>query len=93
MGDNETEIAGTLPQRIYSCLATLDQFLNQSYPVMSSFTPAERVKKVADGAGQGQGLVSAVANILGENLELFIRGFLNVQIGLSFPYEIICNGQ
>jgi hypothetical protein len=29
MGTNDTVIGGSLPQRINSCLAVLDQFLNQ----------------------------------------------------------------
>jgi fatty acid synthase len=37
MGTNDTVIGGTLPQRINSCLAVLDQFLNQLQPVVSSF--------------------------------------------------------
>ncbi|WAR19701.1 FAS-like protein [Mya arenaria] len=44
MGNNDTVIGGTLPQRISSCLATLDTFLNQSAVVVSSFVPAEEDK-------------------------------------------------
>jgi len=40
-GSNDSVIGGTLPQRISSCLATLDVFLNQSHPVVSSFVLAE----------------------------------------------------
>uniref|UniRef100_UPI00398F77C5 fatty acid synthase n=1 Tax=Pristiophorus japonicus TaxID=55135 RepID=UPI00398F77C5 len=65
MGDNDTVIGGTLPQKISSCLEVLDQFLNQSHPVMCSFVLAQ--KKVViktDGSGQ-RDLIAAVANILG----------------------------
>ncbi|XP_050392804.2 fatty acid synthase [Patella vulgata] len=65
MGDNDTVIGGTLPQRITSCLSVLDQFLNQPQPVMSSFVMAEKNTGSKD---QGLGkpdLVESVARILG----------------------------
>jgi hypothetical protein len=64
MGTNDTVIGGTLPQRINSCLAVLDQFLNQSQPVVSSFVPAE--KQQAGGSSKSsQGNVdSLLENIL-----------------------------
>ncbi|XP_073462807.1 fatty acid synthase [Aquarana catesbeiana] len=65
MGNNDTVIGGTLPQRISACLEVLDQFLNQPHPVMSSFVLAEKTISVkAKGAGQ-QDLAEAVAHILG----------------------------
>lgn len=65
MGDNDTVISGTLPQKIGSCLEVLDQFLNQSHPVMSSFVLAQKtVVLKADGSGQ-RDLIEAVAHILG----------------------------
>ena len=35
MGNNDTVVGGTLPQRITSCLSSLDTFLNQQHPVCS----------------------------------------------------------
>lgn len=64
MGSNDTVIGGTLPQRISSCLATLDHFLCQSEPVVSSFVPAE--KKSDSAGGDKVDLVHAVCHILGK---------------------------
>lgn len=66
MGGNETVIGGTLPQRILSCLDTLDTFLQQPYPVMSSFVLAERRKKAKGDQSGKPDLVQAVAHILGK---------------------------
>ncbi|XP_043486066.1 fatty acid synthase [Polistes fuscatus] len=63
MGNNDTEIGGTLPQRISSCLATLDVFLQQFHPVLSSLVLAEK-HKATDNTNQVT-LVEAVGNILG----------------------------
>ncbi|XP_063312266.1 fatty acid synthase [Pelobates fuscus] len=65
MGSNDTVIGGTLPQRISSCLEVLDQFLNQSHPVMSSFVLAEKTIFTKTKGGSQQDLVQAVAHILG----------------------------
>jgi len=63
LGDNDTNIGGTLPQRIGSCLATLDRFLQSNYPVCSSIVPAE---KASAGSGSAKkGLLESIANILG----------------------------
>lgn len=60
MGDNDTEIGGTKPQRIMSCLKTLDIFLQQSDAVLTSMVPAERKKERSQSS-----LLEAVANVLG----------------------------
>ena len=65
MGDNDTVVGGTLPQRMTSCLTCLDQFLNQSNPVVSSFILAEKQKRKVDGAGKPS-VVAAVLHILGK---------------------------
>lgn len=65
MGDNETVVGGTLPQRMTSCLATMDHFLQQPHPVLASMVLAERRKAGAD--TNQVGLLEAVANILGES--------------------------
>ncbi|KAK3090166.1 hypothetical protein FSP39_009679 [Pinctada imbricata] len=64
MGTNDTVIGGTLPQRMSSCLTTLDIFLNQPNPVVSSFIPAE-MKTKHEQAGSRDNIVDAVCNILG----------------------------
>ncbi|XP_012150604.1 fatty acid synthase 1 [Megachile rotundata] len=63
MGSNDTEVGGTLPQRIQNCLETMDVFLQQPHPVLSSFVSTEK-HKGADNANKIS-IVQAVANILG----------------------------
>lgn len=65
MGDNDTVVGGTLPQRILSCLNVLDFFLCQQQPVMSSFVLAEKTVVKSD-SGSQKNLVDAVAHILGK---------------------------
>ncbi|KAM5135188.1 fatty acid synthase-like isoform 1-T1 [Mantella aurantiaca] len=65
MGNKDTVMRGTLPQRISACLEVLDQFLNQPYPVMSSFVLAEKTTSVKDKTSSQQDLVETVAHILG----------------------------
>lgn len=63
MGNNETEVGGTLPQRMSSCLTTMDTFLQQPHPVLASMVLADK-HKAADSQNQ-VGLLEAVGNILG----------------------------
>ncbi|XP_017773704.1 PREDICTED: fatty acid synthase [Nicrophorus vespilloides] len=63
MGGNDTEVGGTMPQRISSCLNTMDIFLQQPNPVVASMVLAEKRKGNRD-ANQVK-LTDAVANILG----------------------------
>lgn len=65
MGDNDTVIGGTRPQRISSCMEVLDRFLCQARPVMSSFVMVEKVIAVKGETGGQKDLVEAVAHILG----------------------------
>ncbi|XP_069511428.1 fatty acid synthase [Ambystoma mexicanum] len=65
MGSNDIVIGGTLPQRIGSCLEVLDRFLNQPYPVTSSFVLAEKTVSMRSDGGSKRDLVEAVAHILG----------------------------
>ena len=75
MGGNDTVIGGTLPQRIASCLTALDQFLNQSHPVVASTVLAEKVK--ADGGGGNKAnLVNTIAHILGKRKRRYLINFL-----------------
>lgn len=63
MGGNDTEVGGTLPQRMSSCLNTMDVFLQQPHAVVASMVLAEKRKGAAD--GNQINLIDAVANILG----------------------------
>ncbi|CAD6999349.1 unnamed protein product [Ceratitis capitata] len=74
LGDNDTVIGGTLPQRMTSCLQTIDLFLQQPHPVLASMVVAE--KRSNDSSG-GVSLVAAIANILG------LRDVKNVQDAAS----------
>lgn len=62
LGDNDTVVGGTLPQRMASCLQTMDMFMQQPHAVLASMVIAE--KRKADATG-GVSLISCVANILG----------------------------
>ncbi|KOX73549.1 Fatty acid synthase [Melipona quadrifasciata] len=62
-GLNDTEIGGTLPQRIQNCLDTMDIFLQQPHPILSSFILGNK-NKTAESANKVN-IVQAVANILG----------------------------
>jgi len=65
-GDNEASIGGTLPQRMSSCLATLDEFLCQPDAVVSSFVLPETTRaKSSDTASSSASLHDVVAHILG----------------------------
>ncbi|XP_057332495.1 fatty acid synthase [Microplitis mediator] len=63
MGNNDTEVGGTLPQRMASCLATMDTFLQQPHPVLASMVLADK-HKLGD-AGSQVSILEAVAHILG----------------------------
>lgn len=67
MGNNETVVGGTLPQRISSCFNVLESFLNQNNPVVSSFLLAEKDlgSKKSSGTGEQKNLLESVTNILG----------------------------
>ncbi|XP_018397404.1 PREDICTED: fatty acid synthase [Cyphomyrmex costatus] len=62
MGGNDTEVGGTLPQHMQSCLATMDIFLQQPHPVLASSVLAEKHKSDDDNKAD---LVATIANILG----------------------------
>ena len=66
LGSNDTVVGGTLPQRMTSCLETMDYFLQQStdLPVVSSYVLAEKVQKTSD-ASSSVSLIETIANILG----------------------------
>lgn len=62
LGSNDTIIGGTLPQRMASCLQTMDIFMQQPNAVLASMVVAENRKT---DAGSSVSLVGCIANILG----------------------------
>lgn len=65
LGNNETEVGGTLPQRIASCLSVLDTFLCQpaSAAVLSSYVVADKASQT--NTSESKDIVASVFNILG----------------------------
>ncbi|XP_055691136.1 fatty acid synthase-like [Lutzomyia longipalpis] len=81
LGDNNTNIGGTLPQRMSSCLQTMDLFMQQPHPVLASMVVAE--KRKVDSAGQ-LSIAACVANILGiRNIEKVPNGLSLTDLGLD----------
>ncbi|XP_017037404.1 fatty acid synthase [Drosophila kikkawai] len=74
LGDNDTVIGGTLPQRMPSCLQTIDLFLQQPHPVVASMVVAEKRKS---DQSAGVSLIATIANILG------LRDTKNIQDAAS----------
>ncbi|PIC51785.1 hypothetical protein B9Z55_002156 [Caenorhabditis nigoni] len=64
MGDNNTVVGGTLPQRMPSCLSSLDNFLSWNHPIVSSYIKADMGAKKSAGGGN---LMQTIAHILGVN--------------------------
>lgn len=68
LGDNDSIIGGTLPQRMVSCMQTMDRFMQQSHAVLASMVVAEKYKTKSINGGSGDAsVISCVANILGLN--------------------------
>jgi fatty acid synthase len=67
LGSNDTVVGGTLPQRMTSCLETIDYFLQQSktIPVVSSYVLAEKLQKTSGSSETAASLIDTIANILG----------------------------
>ena len=67
VGDNETVLGGTVPQRLLSCLQSLDALLTQKEPVVSSFVPAEKEsnadRKTSDS------LMQTICKVMGEPIK------------------------
>ena len=64
LGDNDTEVGGTLPQRISSCLSAMDTFLcHPRAAVLSSYVVAD--KKMSSSTAESKDIVGTVFNILG----------------------------
>nr|XP_033193891.1 fatty acid synthase [Bombus vancouverensis nearcticus] len=62
-GFNDTEVGGTLPQRIQNCLETMDIFLQQPHPILASLVTASKDNAVEN--ANKVSVVQAIANILG----------------------------
>ena len=67
LGSNDTVVGGTLPQRMVSCLETMDYFLQQStqIPVVSSYILAEKLQKTSGSSDTSVSLLETIAHILG----------------------------
>lgn len=65
VGDNNTELAGALPQSVLSCLDALDLYLCQDKPVVSSWVVADKTQNENVKNATGDAL-TIVFNILGE---------------------------
>ena len=83
-GSNDSVIGGTLPQRINSCLATLDIFLNQSSPVVSSFILAQSERSRSE-RSTNVSLRDKVGHILGKEITID----LNLEIVKISPQKFI----
>jgi len=70
-GNNDTEVGGTKPQRLVSCLQAFDLFLQQPDPVLATMLLADKRGNAAGNSGVS--LVQAVANILGEYNENYVE--------------------
>ena len=73
---NDTVIAGTFSQRIHSCLATLDQLLGQSKPVVTSFILPEK-KVEAKTSGGNNMMIDSLLNVLGEVYIIYFPIYYN----------------
>ncbi|XP_055683221.1 fatty acid synthase-like [Lutzomyia longipalpis] len=61
LGNNNTNIGGTLPQRIVSCLETMDCFMKHPYPILASMVIADKKKMGNDRIN----ISTHIGNILG----------------------------
>lgn len=73
LGGNEAIIGGTLPQRLSSCLASMDLLLHQPHPVVSSHVLSRRKAAFDDNSRSGKSVVEIVAHILGTIYQLYNR--------------------
>lgn len=63
MGDNDTVVGGTLPQRMSSCLSAMSTMLHLPHPVIASMVLAD--KNSGKNLNANQDITQTVANILG----------------------------
>lgn len=96
MGGDETEVGGTMPQRIASCMEALGALMALPHAVGASMVLAD--KRRAKAAGGQQDLVHQVANILGEggtfimtycvHLHCHFTVTANVRAGIKDPANV-----
>lgn len=72
MGGDETEVGGTMPQRIASCMEALGALMALPHAVGASMVLADKRRTKA--AGGQQDLVHQVANILGVGRYFYCNG-------------------
>lgn len=63
LGDNNTIVGGTLPQRIPSCLASLDVILSTNHPVVASYVKAEVNRKIIKKKESLMGSIGAIFGV------------------------------
>lgn len=76
LGSNDVVISGTLPQRISSCLDTIDIFLQQStrYSIVTSSVLAEKMQMSSGSSCDSTAsLIETIANILGKSKTNLLR--------------------
>ena len=71
--NKELVIGGTVQQEISSCLATLEIFLLQDRPIVSSMVVAQKIV-----VGQATNPLEAVANILGKLLQVYYNYTISI---------------
>lgn len=74
VGGNDTVAGGTMPQRLLSCLESLDVLLHQNTPVVSSFVPAE--KEQTERLKTTDNLMQTICKIMGETVRKYIEEIL-----------------
>ncbi|XP_059048171.1 fatty acid synthase-like [Achroia grisella] len=78
--DVQLEIGGTLQQRISSCLLTLDKFLKQDAPIVSSIVVAEK----KTGSSNSGDIVQTIADIMGiRDLKTVSRQVTLAELGMD----------
>lgn len=103
MGDNDTTLNGFLPQRIPSCLSTIDIFLQQSHEILCSAVIAEKDKPSSDSKAN---LVKTIARVIGiedvnlvnpddrfTNLGMDSLGFVAIKQILERKYNIFLSSE
>lgn len=82
MWDNDTEKLGTIPQRMSSCLETMDLFLQQHHAVVASKVLAERQSH--SDSSSNVNLIESVANVLGiKNIKSIDKNQSLLELGMD----------
>lgn len=80
--DIESGTAGALPQKMHSCLTTMDILLQQAHAVVGSMVLAEKQNYIVSNGDLG--LVSSVANVLGiENTKSINKSSNLMELGMD----------